>query len=136
MSEKKKAVQVIEKTYGTSWIFTIILALICGVVGFLIGNPSGLGLQGFIVGAVMPIFCEILTLASFIPYVGIYCQWVWSLMLNHWVIGLAGFSSTSPINTLLYFPLILFTIFGAIIYLVVTGIVTVIIGALIGAIFG
>jgi hypothetical protein len=130
---KKKTTQVIVKTYGTSWISTIILALIVGAVGYLIA-PT---MQGFVVGFVMTFLCELFLLASFIPYVGIYLQWIWTIQLSQWLISLGNFTATQSAmftNVLLYFPLILFTIFGVIVYLVITGVVTVFIGALIGAI--
>lgn len=140
MNDKsKKTVKVVTKTYGSSWVTSIILAVIVGLVGLLIGNASGMQnglLLGFIAGFVMTFVCELMVLASMIPYVGIYLQWIWSLQFSHWITSLAGFSSASPMNTLLYVPLIIFMMFGAIIYAVFTGIVTVAIGAIIGAIFG
>jgi hypothetical protein len=135
----KKTTQVVTKTYGSSWITSIILAFIVGLIGLLIGNASGMQngiLLGFVAGFVMTLGCELLVLASMIPYVGIYLQWVWSLQLSHWITGLAGFASSFPMNTLLYLPLILFMVYGAILYAVITGVVTVAIGALIGEIFG
>lgn len=128
----KKTTRVVVKTYGTSWITSIILALLVGFIGFLIA-PT---MQGFVVGFVMVFLCELGLLASFIPYVGIYFQWIWTIQLNQWLISLGNFTATQTAtftNILLYFPLILFTIFGVIVYLVITGVVTVFIGALIGA---
>jgi len=126
----KKTTTVVTKTYGVSWISSLIIALIVGSIGFLIAST----LQGFLVGFLMSLLCELMVLASMIPYVGIYFQWVWTLQLTHWLIGLGNFTATQSAmftDILLYFPLILSMIFGVIVYLIITGIVTFVIGALI-----
>jgi hypothetical protein len=130
----KKSTEVVTKTYGSSWIITIIIGLILGMVGYLI-SPTA---QGFIVGFVIAFICELMVLVSMIPYVGIYLQWVWSLQICNWVVSLGNFtvSQSATFSTLLMFPLIFAMIFGAIIFLVFTSIVTVGIIAILGAIFG
>ena len=142
MGATDKLKGTVTKTYGSSWVFTIILALIMGAIGFIVGYrypvTSSLlvsGLFGFIVGAVMTIFAEILVLASFIPYAGIFLQFIWTLQLDHILTHLAGFPSSSPMNTLIWIPLIVFMVFGAILYAVITGIVTVILASLADAVF-
>lgn len=130
----KTTTKVVTKTYGTSWITSLIIAFIVGLVGYLI-SPTA---QGFIVGFVMAFVCGFMVLVSIIPYVGIYFQWVWTLGICQWIISLGGFNSaqTATFSTLLMFPLILSMIFGAIIFLIFTGIVTVVIIAGLGAICG
>lgn len=126
----KKTTEVVTKTYGSSWISSIVIAFIVGLVGWLIAPTA----QGFIVGFVMSLLCELMVLASMIPFVGIYFQWVWTLQISHWLIGLGGFTEAQYgmfSNILLYFPLIFAMIFGVIVFAVITGVVVVLIGALI-----
>jgi len=126
--------QVVVKTYGTSWISSLIIALIVGAVGYLITSS----IQGFIVGFVMVFLTEFIVLASLIPYVGIYFYWVWAIQLNQLLIGLGNFTTAQTAtftNLLIYAPLIYCLIVGIILFAVSSVVVTVFLGALIGAIF-
>lgn len=134
MSEKK-TVKVVTKTYGTSWLFTIILAIIVGIIGALI-CPSA-PLMGFLAGVALTVVTDFIMLASFIPFVGVYLYWIWSKMFYDWLLGIV-FTGSNYANmmTLTIVPLIIYAIFGVILCLVTSFIVVIIVGAGLGAIFG
>lgn len=129
--------KVVTKTYGTSWLFTIVLAIIVGIIGALI-CPSA-PLTGFLAGVALTVVTDFIMLASFIPFVGVYLYWIWSKMFYDWLLGLvfgvhtANFANMMALTLL---PIIVFAIFGVILCLVTSFIVVVLIGAGIGAIFG
>jgi len=127
--------QVVVKTYGTSWFFTIALSIIVGIIGALI-CPSA-PVTGFFAGVALTIVTDFIMLASFIPFVGVYFYWIWSKMFYDWFLGIV-FTGSNYANmmTLTIAPLVVFAIFGVIFCLVTSFVVVVIIGAGLGAIFG
>jgi hypothetical protein len=135
---KKISKETVTKTYGSSWYFTILLAVVIGFIGAIIGNSTSVNngmLLGFLVGVVMAILGEIVVLVNVIPFAGLPLYIIYMPKIFGWLINISGFSGTAFL-TLSLLPFWIFLIFGAIIYCVVTVIATVVIGAGLGAIFG
>jgi hypothetical protein len=134
MTDKKV---VVKKVYGSSWITTLILGLIVGIIGALIcpSNP----IMGFLAGFALTAMTTIIMLASFIPFAGVPLYWMWTWALYHWVLGVAfgvGTANYGNMITLMWFPIIVCAIFGVILCAVTSIIALVFIGAIIGAIVG
>jgi hypothetical protein len=133
MGNKK---EIVTKTYGTSWISSIFIAIIAGFIGAILANASGQALMGFLVGFVMVFATEFILLACCIPFVGIYLYWIWSCWFYNWIINIAFVGNQTLINNFLMlslFPLILFAVFGAIIFVIFSVLAVVLIGAVISA---
>jgi hypothetical protein len=126
---------IVTKTYGSSWVLTIILAIVVGIIGALICPNAPL--TGFLAGLVLTIVTGFIAFASFIPFVGVYLYWIWSKMFYDWLLGIV-FTGSNYTNmmTLTIVPLVISAIFGIILCLVTSFIVVVIVGAGLGAIFG
>lgn len=132
--DKKEIVTKTAKTYGISWFSSILLAVIVGMLGYLVNTANPI--NGFIVGFVIVFVSEVMVLACFIPYVGIYLYWIWSLTIDHMIMGWGNISNTGILyNTLIYIPLIFTMIAGVIIFVVFSVVATVFIGVIVGAIF-
>jgi len=117
---------VVKKTYGTSWISSIILGIILGIIGLLITHTW----EGFAVGFVMTFLVEIIVLANLIPFIGIYFYWIWANWVCDWLISIAGIQDAN-FQILKFVAIVLIGILGFILWIVITVIALVVIGAII-----
>jgi hypothetical protein len=121
---------VVKKSVGTSWLSSLILAVIVGLIGMLLvaTNPSwNIPVwEGFVVGLVMTIMTQIITLACFIPFIGIYLYWIWANAFIDWFLGATHLEAIGIVK---WIPLVFCGFFGAIIFGIFTLFAIVVIGA-------
>jgi hypothetical protein len=118
MISKKKAV---EKTYSTSWMLGLFIAVIVGLIGLLLvgTNPSwNIPLwEGFLSGFVLTLVVQLITLACIIPFAGLYLYWMWANEFCDWFLRITHLQSLDVIR---WIPLVVCGIFGAIIFILFT----------------
>lgn len=130
--------QVIATAYGTSWISTLPVAIIVGLISLLLvaTNPSWTIAEprlliGFIAGFVMSLVVQIIVLACIIPFGGIFLYWMWVNAFCDWFLGV---THLQVLDIMRWIPIVIFGIFGAIIYLLFSFLAVIVIGAIVSAI--
>jgi hypothetical protein len=130
--DKKK---VIVKTYSSSWVSSLVIAIIMGFIALLLvaTNPNWVIVEprllvAFLGGFLMTFIVQLLTLACCIPFVGIYLYWIWANWFCDWFLGI---THLQVLDILRWIPLVICGIFGAIICVIFRIFAIVLMGAIV-----
>lgn len=135
MTDKK---QVVVKTYSTSWISGLFIAIVVGFIGLILVACNPLWtvaeprlLIGFLTGFVLTFVIQLIAITCLIPFVGIYLYWIWANYFCDWFLGIAHLQI---LDVLRWLPLVICGFFGAIIFVIFSAFAVILLGALASAI--